>query len=154
MHSLAGERVGVSVDRAGLDDAPSYGALFGGLEGHVEEARPGDIDLGNARCLAKPAGEQFGDLARRAACRFGQLKGHIRGVIAVLSVLGTLDGHGLRRFDGKLSSHDGSRDGSDHGIGKLRGGHGRRLSQHGARLVRVNSDVQRSTSSARASASS
>ena len=117
------------VGRAGLDDPASDTALFSGLEGDVEEARPGDVHFGNARCLAKPTREQFGDLARRATRRLGQLKGDVRGVVAVFPVLGPLDSHRLRRFDGKLSSHDGGGDGSDHGIGKLRGGHGRRLSQ-------------------------
>jgi len=50
----------------------------------------------------------------------------------MLSVLGPLDGHCARRVYGKLSGHDGCRDGSDHGVGELRGGHGRRLSQREA----------------------
>ena len=122
----------MAVGRAGLDDPPRDGALLSRVEGDVEEAGPGDVDLGDARRLAQPASEELGDLARRPTGRLGQLKSDVRGVVAVVAVLRPLDGHRLGRLDGEIAGLDGSRDGSDHGIGKLCGGHGGRLSQRGA----------------------
>ena len=66
--------VAVAVRLARGHDRAGQLALRGRVEGDVEEARTGDVDLGHPGGLPQLRGDGLGDLARRAAGRLGELE--------------------------------------------------------------------------------
>ena len=88
---LAGQRLGVPVPAAsGHDRArePAEGACG---KPDVEEARAGDVDLGDALGAAQPLGDHRGDVPGRQPDRLGQPQGDIGGVVPVIAVAGALN---------------------------------------------------------------
>jgi hypothetical protein len=121
---LAGEGLAAAVRLALLDDALGQFARGPGGQAQVEETGPGYVDPGDAVHPAQTLGEQLGQGARRHAGGLGQLEGDVGGVVAVVAVLRSLDGHGLEnRGQGQRTLGDGGVDGVEDGLGKLLGSH-------------------------------
>ncbi len=123
----AGQGGVVAVPRPLLDDQPGHVTLRGIVKSHVEKARPGDVDCGDARRLPQSDGDGLGDLARRPTRPLRQLECNVGGVVTVRPVLRPVDRRRWRRLDDQLAGRDGSRDRSQHGVRNLRGGHSREV---------------------------
>ena len=68
-----------------------------GLDGDVEEARPGDLDRGHAvGCAVSRACDQLGERARVGAGLLGQLQRDVGGVVAVTLLPRALHRHRRR----------------------------------------------------------
>ena len=96
----------------------------------VEEARACDVDGGDAVDAGQPGSEQLGDRPRRASGRLGELKRDVGGVVAVLALLGTLDGDlggYVLRGQREVSRVDRRADARRHGLGERCGIHRTRL---------------------------
>lgn len=90
----------VAVVSAGLADLVHDGALCGGSQADVQEARACDLGDVNGVVLSQRLGQPGGQLARIHAGLLGYLQGKVGGVVTVLGITRTLHGHGLRKDGG------------------------------------------------------
>ena len=127
---LAGQGLGAAVRRACRDDVGGDLTLRPGLDRDVEEARPGDLDLGDAVGGAEPLGDEVGEGARVGPGLLGQLEGHVGGVVAVTLLPGSLHRdlgrHAVGQRD-RAVGHEGLQH-VDDGLGELIGIHRASLS--------------------------
>ena len=109
--------------RTGLDDRRGQTAERPGGQGDVEEARTGNLDGADAVRVAQPGGDRLGNLARRAAGGLRQPQRDVRGVVAVLAVLGSLNHYFVGRSPGELAGCQASGHGFPNGYGEFSGVH-------------------------------
>ena len=63
------------------------------MQGQIDEAGTGDVDLGDQGIVAQPRGNLFGEIARLGLCLLGQHHGGIGRHVAVAGIARRLDHH-------------------------------------------------------------
>src|SRR4029077_11180610 len=94
------------------------------LDAQVDEAGPRHVGGGNARLLGQRLSQPARQLTRVGADLLAELKGNVRGVVAMFRVARTLDGDGRRqrgRVEAMLGQHRGG--GGLEQLGQVGGGH-------------------------------
>ncbi|GMA93704.1 hypothetical protein GCM10025881_05280 [Pseudolysinimonas kribbensis] len=94
VHGDALVEVAFAVVLALLDDAARELTGGGGVEPDVEEARSGDVGLGDPVLLHEERGDVRGELPRHAPEALGELEREARGPVAVVAVAGPFERHG------------------------------------------------------------
>ena len=123
IHDPAGFARAPSVCRAGIDNGAREFTGARRVEGDVEEAGTGDVDLLDTGNLPQAGGEQVGDHARRHTCPLGDLNGDVRGPVPVIPGAGALDADVRRDGQRQFAGVDRGLEGSANGQGQLFGGH-------------------------------
>ena len=81
LYEFPGGLVDDPVPRTTPQDLDDECLLPAAIEGDVEEAGPGDVDVGDAFRVREVRPQDLGDLLRRTAGGAGQLQGDVRGVV-------------------------------------------------------------------------
>lgn len=89
--SLPGVHPVTAVRRGGGHDLRCDGALRAGIDAYVQESRTGDLHRRDPVHLAESVGQERGEVAWRHPRLLGQLERDVRGVVAMLSDLRSLD---------------------------------------------------------------
>ena len=130
-----GQEAAAPVIGARLHDLPCQRPLGVGSETDIDEARPGDLRLGDPRHPVEARCHQCGDLPGRLPGRLGEREGHRRRIVPVVAVLGPLDDD----FGGRLSPERPlglqRQDALAHRDGQILGSHDRSVIVH--RLARL-----------------
>jgi hypothetical protein len=94
LYRLARLGRGVPVTLAVFEHAPQRAQAAGLVQMEIDEARAGDLDLGDVLRARHRGGEGLGQFARLAPGRLGQQQGDIGRVVAVLAGLAAFDHEG------------------------------------------------------------
>ena len=134
VHLLAGVEVAAAVVGSALQHLLGDLSLGGGGDPQVEEPGPGDLGRADAVVLGKDGGQVCGQVARAQPGLLAQLQRDVRGVVAVLLDLRTLDAHLRRQAVGQAQTTlvgEPGEGGHDH-VAELLGSHPASLSSSDA----------------------
>ena len=120
---LARERVTGAVAGAGCDDLTDQRTGRRGLQGDVEETRPGDLDGRDSGRPGQVFADHRGDLPGRPAGRLGQLQRDRGRVVAVFAGARPVERNVSGDVDGQVTGIERRRQGMTDGIDQLRGIH-------------------------------
>jgi hypothetical protein len=114
LHGTPGTEIAAAVARARIQHLADHAVVGGGREMEIDEARPGDLDLGDLRGGRQRGDDLVGDVARLGARGLGERHGHIAGEVAVGAVAGALDLDG----DGEVRRETAASLQAVHGVGQ------------------------------------